>query len=89
MTTLTVDRKKRWDITPRRWLRLYLNLALGDFQIAHLIELNSLHSWIGNGQRTARHDVPRAELVFDVSAFAHTYQKLSDFLSDPATHPKA
>ena len=48
VTTFAVDRKRRWNTTPR-WRRcLFRNLTYSIFQIADLVELNGLQTRIGN-----------------------------------------
>jgi hypothetical protein len=87
VTALAVDGKRRWNSSPGRWFGLLRNLSFRDLQTTHLIELNGLHSWFDNWQRVAARDVPRPELVFDVSAFANAYEKFSVLASYPAAHP--
>src|SRR5271169_6688565 len=50
VTAFAVDRKRRWNTTPR-WRRcLFHNLTYSIFQIADLVELNGLQTRIGNRQ---------------------------------------
>jgi hypothetical protein len=86
VTAFAVDRKRRWNTTPR-WRRcLFLNLTYSDFQIADLVELNGLKTWIGDRQRFAGDGVTRPELVFGVSAFPHADEKFSGLPSNVAAH---
>src|SRR6516162_1494143 len=50
VTAFAVDRKRRWNTTPR-WRRcLFRNVTYSIFQIADLVELNGLQTRIGNRQ---------------------------------------
>ena len=88
MTSFAVDRKRGWNTVPWGRLRFFLNIPRTDFQIANLIKLNGLKARIGNRQRITGYRVPDLEMVFGVSAFAHTDEKLSGFTSDTAAYPE-
>ena len=88
MTTLTVDRKRRWNAAPRRWLGFFLNLTCIDSQIVHLIKLNGLQPRISNWQCNSGYGVARPKTVFGVSPFTHADEKFSGFASDTAAHPE-
>jgi len=88
VATFAVDRKRRWNPTPGRWLRLLLNPASNGFQAADLIKLDGFNSRIGDWQRFAGDTVPCLELVLGVSAFPYTDPKFSILISDTASHQK-
>jgi hypothetical protein len=71
MTTFAIDRKRRWNTAPRRWLGFFLHLTYTDYQIAHLIKLNGLRTRISNWQCNPGYGVARPKTVFGVSPFTH------------------
>ena len=88
MTTFGVDRKRRWNTTPR-WRRcLFPNLTHSDLQIAGLVEFNGLKTRVGNRQRFTGDDVTRPELAFGVSTFPHANEKFSGLAPNVAAHPE-
>ncbi|HEX8798855.1 MAG TPA: hypothetical protein VF772_09590 [Terriglobales bacterium] len=85
MTAFAVDRKRRWNTTPRRRRCLFHNLTYSIFQIADLVELNGLQTRIGNRQCLAGDGIiTRLELVFGVRAFPHANEKFSDLTPNVA-----
>jgi hypothetical protein len=88
MTALPVDGKRRWNVEPRRRLRLFLNLSYGNFQIADLVKFNGLKTRLGKRQRIPGCPVTCPEVVFGVSAFTDTEEKITLLISDPATNPE-
>jgi hypothetical protein len=88
MTTFAIDRKRRWNTAPRRWLGFFLNLTYTDSQIAHLIKLNGLQTWISNWQCNSGYGVAHPKTVFGVSPFTHADEKFSGLASDTAAHPE-
>src|SRR6516165_5529553 len=88
VTAFAVDRKRRWNTTPR-WRRcLFHNLTYSIFQIADLVELNGLQTRIGNRQCFAGDGITHLELVFGVRAFPHANEKFSDLIANVAAHPE-
>jgi hypothetical protein len=88
VTAFAVDRKRRWNTTPR-WRRcLFRNLTYSIFQIADLVELNGLQTRIGNRRCFAGDGITHLELVFGVRAFRHANEKFSDLTPNVATHPE-
>src|SRR5499425_2851864 len=87
VTAFAVDRKRRWNTTPRRRC-LFHNLAYSIFQIADLVELNSLQTRIGNRECFAGDGITHLELVFGVRAFPHANEKFSDLTPNVAAHPE-
>jgi hypothetical protein len=80
MTAFAIDRKRRWNTTPR-WRRcLFSSLTRSDFQIADLVKLNSLKTWLGNPQRFTRDGVTRLELVFGVGCPSPNFYPASKLL---------
>src|SRR5260370_6292169 len=67
VTTFAVDRKRRWNTTPR-WRRcLFRNLTYSMFQIADLVELNGLPTRISHRKCLPGAGTTHLELVVDVS----------------------
>src|SRR5882762_9419543 len=88
VTAFAVDRKRRWNTTPR-WRRcLFRNLTYSIFQIADLVELNGLQTRIGNRKCFAGDGITHLELVFGVRAFPHANEKFSDLTPNVAAHPE-
>lgn len=87
MTALPIDRKWRWNTTPRGRLRLSLNFLSSDFQIADLIKFNGLKTRIGNRQRIPGYRITGPEMVLGVSAFTYADEKFSGLTSDIAAYP--
>ena len=88
VTAFAVDRKRRWNTTPR-WRRcLFHNLTYSIFQIADLVELNGLQTRIGKRQCFAGDGITHLELVFGVRAFPHANEKFSDLTPNVAAHPE-
>src|SRR5260370_25946551 len=87
VTAFAVDRKRRWNTTPRRRC-LFHNLTYSIFQIADLVELNGLQTRIGNRQCFAGDGITHLELVFGVRAFPHANEKFSDLTPNVAAHPE-
>jgi len=87
VTAFPVDRKRRWNTTPR-WRRcLFLKLTYSDFQIADLVELNGRKMWIGHRLRIPGYSVTGPQMVFGVSAFPNSDDKFSGLTSDTAAYP--
>src|SRR5215468_6496315 len=85
VTALAVDRKRRWNTTPR-WRRcLFRSLTCSTFQIG-LVELNGLQTRIGNRQCFAGDGITHLELVFGVRAFPNANEKFSDLTPNVAAH---
>jgi hypothetical protein len=88
VTAFAVDRKRRWNTTPR-WRRcLFRNLTYSTFEIADLVEHNGLQTRIGNRQCFTGDGITHMELVFGVRAFAHAKEKFSGLTPNVATHPE-
>ena len=81
MTAQAVGLKRRWNTEPR-WWRLFHNFTFRGCQIRDLVELNRLQTRIGDRQRRTGYCVAGLEMVFGVSAFAHTNKEFSPFTAD-------
>ncbi len=88
VTAFAVDRKRRWNTTPR-WRRcLFRDLTCSIFQIADLVELNGLQTRIANRKCFAGDGITHLELVFGVRAFPHANENFSDLTPNVAAHPE-
>src|SRR5260370_34278232 len=77
VTAFAVDRKRRWNTTPRWRRRLFRDLMCSIFQIADLVELNGLQTRIANRKCFAGHAITHLGPVFRVPAFPHPHHNLS------------
>jgi len=87
VTAFAVDRKRRWNTTPR-WRCLFHNLTHSIFQIADLVEPNGLQTRIGNRQCFAGDGITPLELVLGTPAFPHADEKFSGLTPNVAAHPE-